>query len=59
MMDEADAVIAALWILFTWGLEHGVETNPFLRAISATPGCGKSTLFKGDYASLDSWAVVG
>jgi hypothetical protein len=47
MMDEADAVIAALWILFTWGLEHGVETNPFLRAISATPGCGKSTLFKG------------
>ena len=29
-----------------WEFECGAETNPFLRVISATPGCGKSTLFK-------------
>lgn len=46
VIDEADAIIVALWILFTWEFGCGAETNPFLRVISATPGCGKSTLFK-------------
>jgi len=46
MIALDDAVIVALWILFTWEFEAGAETNPFLRIISATPGCGKSTLFK-------------
>src|ERR1019366_6043095 len=46
MIIADDAIIVALWILFTWEFEAGAETNPFLRIISAAPGCGKSTLFK-------------
>ncbi len=46
MIDGDDAYIVALWILHTWEFERGAEQNPFLRIISATPGCGKSTLFK-------------
>jgi hypothetical protein len=46
LLDETAALIAALWVLFTWVFEQVAETNPFLRVISPTPQCGKSTLFK-------------
>ncbi|MGD0290114.1 MAG: bifunctional DNA primase/polymerase [Candidatus Binataceae bacterium] len=46
MLDETAALVASLWVLFTWVFEHTAETNPFLRVISPTPQCGKSTLFK-------------
>ena len=46
MLSEDDAFIVALWVLFTWVFEHVAETNPYLRVISATPECGKSTLLK-------------
>jgi putative DNA primase/helicase len=46
MLDEMSALVAALWILFTWAFEGAAETNPFLRIISPTPACGKSTLLK-------------
>jgi hypothetical protein len=59
MIEGDDALIVSLWILFTWGFEAGAETNPFLRIISATPGCGKSTLFKVlQRLARSAWLVV-
>ena len=59
MIDEADCIIVALWILFTWEFEYAAETNPFLRIISATPGCGKSTLFEVlQRLARSAWLVV-
>jgi putative DNA primase/helicase len=46
LMSETDALIVALWILFTWVFEHVAETNPYLRIVSPAPECGKSTLLK-------------
>jgi hypothetical protein len=46
MLDDTAALVAALWILFTWIFEHGAETNSFLRVVSPAPECGKSTLLK-------------
>jgi hypothetical protein len=46
MLDQTDALIVGLWILFTWLFEHIAETNPYLRIVSPTPECGKSTLLK-------------
>jgi putative DNA primase/helicase len=46
MLDASAALIAALWILFTWTFERIAETNPYLRIVSPTPECGKSTLLK-------------
>ena len=46
MLDQAAALIVALWILFTWVFEHIAETNPYLRIVSPAPECGKSTLLK-------------
>jgi len=46
LMSETAALIAALWILFTWVFEHAAETNPYLRIVSPAPECGKSTLLK-------------
>jgi hypothetical protein len=43
-LEESQAVIVALWILFTWIFEKCAETNPFLRIVSPEPNCGKSTL---------------
>jgi hypothetical protein len=46
LLDQIGASVAALWVLFTWLFEHIAETNPFLRIVSPTPQCGKSTLLK-------------
>ncbi len=46
MLDQTDALTVGLWILFTWVFEHIAETNPYLRIVSPTPECGKSTLLK-------------
>jgi hypothetical protein len=46
MLDQAAALTVALWVLFTWVFEQMAETNPYLRIISPTPECGKSTLLK-------------
>jgi hypothetical protein len=46
ILDQTSALVAALWVLFTWVFEHVAETNPFLRIISPAPECGKSTLLK-------------
>jgi hypothetical protein len=43
-LEESEAIIIALWILFTWIFEKCAETNPFLRIVSPEPNCGKSTL---------------
>jgi len=45
-LEETEAVVVALWILFTWVFERAAETNPFLRIVAATKSCGKSTLLK-------------
>jgi putative DNA primase/helicase len=45
-LDHSAALVVALWVLFTWLFECIAETNPFLRIISATSECGKSTLLK-------------
>ncbi|MFZ1886719.1 MAG: DUF3631 domain-containing protein, partial [Candidatus Binataceae bacterium] len=59
MLDERDALIVALWIIFTWTFEHTAETNPFLRIISPTPECGKSTLLKVvKFLSRSAWLVA-
>ena len=46
LLDQTAALIVALWILFTWVFDHVAESNPYLRIISPTPECGKSTLLK-------------
>jgi hypothetical protein len=43
-LEESQAIIVALWILFTWIFEKFAETNPFLRIVSPEPNCGQSTL---------------
>ena len=45
-LSDQDALIVALWALFTWVFEQCADTNPFLRLISPAPECGKSTLLK-------------
>jgi putative DNA primase/helicase len=45
-LSTSDALVAALWVLFTWVFEHCAEINAFLHVQSPTPQCGKTTLFK-------------
>ncbi|MBV9294296.1 MAG: DUF3631 domain-containing protein [Acidobacteriaceae bacterium] len=45
-LDQDQATIVALWILFSWIFDKVAETNPFLRVVSPLPNCGKSTLLK-------------
>lgn len=57
-MDKRDALVVALWILFTHVFE-GAETNPFLRVISPTWNCGKTTLLKIVFRlSRSGWLVA-
>jgi putative DNA primase/helicase len=58
MLEPLDALIVALWILFTWCFEQIAESNPFLRIVSPTPACGKSTLLKVlKYLARSAWLV--
>lgn len=59
LMTQSDALIIALWILFTWLFERIAETSPFLRIVSPTAECGKSTLLKIiKYLARSSWLLV-
>ena len=37
-LSASDALVAALWVLFTWVFEHCAETNPFLHVQSVSVG---------------------
>jgi hypothetical protein len=43
-LKEEQALIVALWVLFTWLFEKVAESNPYLRVLSPKSNCGKSTL---------------
>jgi hypothetical protein len=45
-LTEDQAIVLALWVLFTWVFERCAEYNPFIRIISSDPNCGKSTLLR-------------
>jgi hypothetical protein len=58
-LEENQATVIALWILFTWVFEVVAETNPFLRVISPKPKCGKSTLLKVlRYLTRAGWLIA-
>jgi hypothetical protein len=58
-LEELQATVAALWVLFTWIFEEAAETNPFLRILAPEPKCGKSTLIKIlRYLSRGGWLIA-
>jgi hypothetical protein len=58
-LEENQATVIALWILFTWVFEVVAETNPFLHVLSPRPQCGKSTLLKVlRYLTRAGWLIA-
>jgi hypothetical protein len=58
-LSDDYVIVVAIWILFSWVFEKCAETNPYLRAISPLPNCGKSTLLKVlRYLTRGGWLIA-
>jgi putative DNA primase/helicase len=58
-LKDDQALIVALWVLFTWTFDKVAETNPYLRVLSPVSNCGKSTLLKLlRYLTRAGWLVA-